>query len=157
MGDADRSPGPRAARWLARARAAPLSTRDPAAPPAGRDHRVMVIEDNDAIREGFRLVLLDGGYEVTAFASGRRAFEHLRSGQALPGLILLDLLMPEMDGYQFRSEQSADRRLARIPTILVTAGAPARPIDVTRVLRKPIDLDVLLETVRLELERPPWQ
>ena len=121
---------------------------------AGTTRHVMVIEDNDAIREGFRLALADAGWEVTVFADGRKALEHLRSGGPLPGLILLDLMMPEMDGRQFRREQKAEPALAEIPTLFVTAARSTVPIEGARVLRKPIDLDVLLEIVALELARP---
>lgn len=112
--------------------------------------RVMVIDDDDAIRSEFAAALADAGCKVTTFSSARQALAYLRSGAPLPGIILLDLMMPDMNGYQFRQEQNSDPALAHIPIVVVTAANEPRHMEGARVLRKPIDLDVLLEVLELE-------
>jgi len=65
----------------------------------------------------------------------------------LPRLIVLDLLMPTMDGWEFRLRQKKDPRIAGIPVVVVSASSAARPIDADSILRKPVDIDRFLETV----------
>jgi CheY-like chemotaxis protein len=86
---------------------------------------------------------------VTAVGNGREALEHLRSGAPLPDLILLDLLMPEMDGYQFREEQERDPALAGIPIVVVSAVGKPKDVRARKVLRKPLALETLLEALGL--------
>ena len=115
---------------------------------AGRKlRRVMVVDDEQPIREALTQSLEDAGCEVVGAANGREALAALRSGAPLPSLIFLDLRMPEMDGYAFRDEQKADPALAGIPVVVITALGKTPPLDARRVLHKPIALDVLLETL----------
>ena len=87
------------------------------------------------------------GYLVESFANGREALEHLRAADVLPALIILDLFMPVMDGWQFLAEMRSDAKLSqsRIPVIVVTAFNAK--VDADAVIRKPIDLVRLLQTV----------
>jgi CheY-like chemotaxis protein len=110
--------------------------------------QVMVVEDDDDIRETVAAILIDEKYAVTAYRNGHLAFDALQGGER-PGLILLDLMMPVMDGWEFRKIQLADPALASIPVVLVTAAGMerVRRDQFTEVLRKPLKLEQILNTV----------
>ena len=88
------------------------------------------------------------GFQVELAANGRQALDRLTAGMH-PCVILLDLMMPVMDGWQFRREQVRDRELADIPVIVVSAAGRERiaEIDANAYLTKPVDLEQLLERV----------
>lgn len=113
---------------------------------------VLLIEDDLDIREALTELLRFEGYAVETAENGKEALEYLRSQSELPGLILLDMMMPIMDGSQFRREQKADKRLADIPTIVMSADnrVPSQypEIEPTGHLRKPINIEQLFETVK---------
>jgi CheY-like chemotaxis protein len=111
-------------------------------------HLVMVVDDDDDIRETLAGLLEDEGYAVAAFPSGRDALNALRSGVG-PQVILLDLMMPVMDGTEFRREQLADPALAAIPVILITAAGLERVAraEFSEVLRKPLKIDHVLDLI----------
>jgi len=109
---------------------------------------ILVVDDDDELRDTLSEVLGQEGYEVLAAAGGEEALAHLRAG-ARPQLILLDLMMPNMSGWQMREQQLAEPSLAKIPVVVMTAigtvdGMP--PGD--EVLLKPVRLEALLKTVR---------
>jgi CheY-like chemotaxis protein len=127
--------------------------------PAGRatPRRIMVIDDDVETREALSGALTDVGCEVSTFADGARALAHLRSDAPLPGLILLDLMMPGIDGYQFREEQKKDPYLDAIPVVVLTAaGLPVR-VDAAKLLFKPINLDVLMGVLEVSPALPPFR
>jgi len=103
-----------------------------------------VVDDDASIRESLGDYLQDEGYLVTTAADGAEALRVLRAGSA-PSVILLDLIMPDMSGWQFRIEQRKDSNLAHIPVIAFSAnGSPeARAIDAAVFLPKPLDLSAL--------------
>src|SRR5579885_2962773 len=108
--------------------------------------RILLVEDAEEIRETMAELLTDEGYEVSCAANGRDALAKLDNGDPLPAVILLDLMMPEMDGYQFRAAQQQNERLANIPVLLMTAGvdatAKARELGARGCLKKPFaDID----------------
>jgi CheY-like chemotaxis protein len=113
-------------------------------------HLVLVVEDHESTREAFALLLSSVGYRVATAPDGRQALEHLRHGER-PCLILLDLMMPGMDGWQFREEQRRDEQLADIPVIVCSAAGNLREragrLQAASYLDKPIDPDLLLTTV----------
>jgi CheY-like chemotaxis protein len=112
--------------------------------------RILVVEDDLAIVDSLAEVLTDEGFEVATVENGRAALAHLEANP-LPGVILLDLMMPEMDGYEFRRQQLARPPLAAIPTIVMTAGLIDARIEAMQVdgwLRKPVHLDALLAGIR---------
>jgi CheY-like chemotaxis protein len=109
---------------------------------------VMVVDDDTDIRETLTELLVEEGYVVTAFGNGRLALDALRAGQR-PGVILLDLMMPVMDGWEFRRAQLADPTLDEIPVVLITAVGTQRirSEEFSQVLRKPLRLDRVLDAV----------
>ncbi len=115
---------------------------------------ILLIEDDADIRGMISQLLELEGYRVEVCSNGADALEVLRDSEAAdkPGLILLDLMMPVMNGWQFRAEQARDPELEEIPVVVmsgdgrVTDRAP--PVRAASFLKKPVDLDVLLETIR---------
>lgn len=109
---------------------------------------VVVVDDDIDIREALSEALEDCGYSVLSAANGVEGLELLRS-RDVPRVILLDLMMPLMDGYRFRAQQREDPALAAIPVVVITAGASVRndELDAVAVLRKPLDLSKLLTTI----------
>jgi CheY-like chemotaxis protein len=116
-----------------------------------RDDQVLVVDDDHDILEILKLVLSDYGYSVRSASNGREALELLRGGP-LPSLIILDLMMPEMNGWAFREQQLREsKEIARIPVVVLSADfrslQKALPPGVKEALRKPVDLDTLLNVV----------
>lgn len=109
---------------------------------------ILVVDDDIDVRETLGEVLADAGYDARLFESGRAALEFLRDGGD-PSLILLDMMMPEMSGWQFREEQLKDERLREIPVVVITASrAAAEAIGGTHeVLFKPVALCDLVDAV----------
>lgn len=109
---------------------------------------ILVIDDDKEIRESLLDVLTDEGYIVICAENGREAMDYLNSGNKLPRLVFLDLMMPVLDGRGFRKEQMDTPLLSNIPTILFSANGQldkkAFDIGMTDFLKKPIDLDELL-------------
>jgi CheY-like chemotaxis protein len=111
-------------------------------------HRPIVVVDDDTdVREALGEVLAEEGYPTRLFDSGRAALEYLRTGSH-PALILLDLMMPEMSGWQFREEQLRDERLRDIPVLVITASRfGGSSIQAGEVLFKPVGLGELVDAV----------
>jgi len=116
-----------------------------------RDPQVLVVDDDPDIVDALIDVLEDHGFRAQAAVNGAEALEKLRSSEELPRVILLDLMMPVMDGYGFRAAQQADERLAAIPVIVLSAHAnveqAAAQMRAAGCLRKPVQLQALLTTV----------
>ena len=111
---------------------------------------IMLVEDDDEARGLFAEILETEGFNVIGFSNGRDALEHLRKA-ALPCLMILDVQMPVMNGAELRSAMLQDRRLAKIPAVIVSAFAqPANTanLSLAKVLRKPVDVAALLNVVR---------
>jgi CheY-like chemotaxis protein len=114
------------------------------------DKHVLVVEDDPDMLYTFIDVLQGAGYTVTGAIHGRDALDKLSTGLR-PCLILLDLMMPVMTGWEMYEHLAADPELAAIPVVFASAaGAPPEENGSTRpaaYLTKPIQLHVLLETV----------
>jgi len=120
-----------------------MTPERPAAP-------ILIVEDNAEVREGLVALLESEGYRVAEAADGVTALRLLRRGEVQPCLIVLDLRMPRMDGWDFRAEQSSDRRLASIPVVVVSAdplASQAARLGAAAVVPKPADPDRFLELV----------
>src|SRR5216684_2351169 len=86
---------------------------------------VLIVEDDDDLRDMMAQLLTIEGFRAVAVANGREALEHLQSAEK-PDVILLDLMMPVMDGWEFRRRQKADPDLAQVPVIVLSAMDPSR-------------------------------
>ncbi len=111
---------------------------------------VLVVDDDPDICEVTQLTLEAQGYRVLTAGDGTEALALLQRGER-PSLILLDLMMPQMSGAEFRAEQLADPKLARLPVVVLTGDGHA--VDKAQALgleglAKPVDLDTLLGIVR---------
>jgi CheY-like chemotaxis protein len=109
---------------------------------------VFVVEDDVDTRDMMGRFLELEGFTVEVAANGKQALERLNAG-VHPCVILLDLMMPVMDGWQFRSHQIRDASLASIPVIVVSAAGKDRigDIEANAYLSKPVDLEQLLAQV----------
>ena len=108
---------------------------------------VLIVEDDADLRDMMAQLLTLEGFNAATVANGREALEYLRN-VARPDVILLDLMMPVMDGWQFRREQKLDPAIANIPLIVITATGK-RPvlIDADELVMKPLDLGRLFEAI----------
>ena len=117
---------------------------------------ILLVDDDLNIRMVLAEILEDEGYNVASAANGLEALRYLRQQQELPCLILLDLMMPGMNGWDFRQEQQQDPQIAGIPVVVISADSSlpqkAASLAVTAYLQKPIDLDRLLATVSQHCE-----
>lgn len=110
-------------------------------------HTVLVVEDEEELREMMRDALEMNGYTVVTADEGQAALDALERIEKVC-LVLLDLLMPGMSGWEFFEKMRARPELASVP-VVVHSSAPSRaPAGVTRVLQKPMDLERLLLVVR---------
>jgi CheY-like chemotaxis protein len=111
---------------------------------------VLVVEDDPELLLSLSEVIESEGYGVSCARHGLEALGRLRGG-VHPSVILLDLMMPIMNGWQFRYEQRQDSDLAKIPTVVVSAKTDSQQhaawLEADDYISKPIDLNVLLRTV----------
>jgi DNA-binding response OmpR family regulator len=110
---------------------------------------VLIVEDERDIRESVAEALTDEGYEVVGAADGAEALEKMH--QCHPALVLLDLMMPRMNGWQFRIAQRNDPESAGIPVIVLSALGRVSDIEAADFLQKPFDLERLLSAVRAQV------
>lgn len=109
--------------------------------------RVLIVEDDESIRETLRLALEFNGCDVFTAENGRKGVDLLHR-IARPCLILLDLMMPVMNGWGFVDTVGQDPALASIPIVVVTAyGEGAKPIKAREIISKPIELDAFFNVV----------
>lgn len=124
-------------------------SREPSRHVTARDKSILLVEDNDDIRDTLEEILIQEGFQVATATNGLEALDVL-AHDPLPCLILLDLRMPVMDGVSFRLHQLRDPRIREVPVVVLTAAnedhREAALLGACGHLRKPIDLDVLLET-----------
>ena len=111
--------------------------------------RLLVVDDDAELCESMVDALTDAGYEPVTAGDGLRAMMLSRDGQA-PRLILLDLMMPDMNGWQFREQQLRDQQTKDIPVVVMTASRDLRrhPVQADAFLFKPFTLDDLLQQVQ---------
>jgi len=112
---------------------------------------ILIVEDDADSRQLLSDFLNRSGYSTIAAANGREAIERLDDAPSLC-LILLDLMMPVMSGWQFRTFQRTHRRFSNVPVVVLTAVPQASTegewLGTAGVLSKPVDLPELLATVR---------
>jgi CheY-like chemotaxis protein len=119
---------------------------------------VLVVDDDSSIRRLLVLTLLRQGYQTLEACNGREALATMRA--ATPDLVIMDLVMPQVSGWDVLIERAADPSLLRIPMIVVTASntqkarADVLQKQVCAVIAKPFDIDTVLKTVTDYLENP---
>jgi CheY-like chemotaxis protein len=140
---------------------APAGRQDNAAPrprarPARRRGRILVVDDDRDLRELLAAVLNSAGYEVLTAENGAAALSVLRT--VLPDLIILDLMMPVMNGWQFREAQSALPDYAPIPVVCLSGHHAARhqatALGISVCVVKPFEIDDLLAAVNRFFPEP---
>src|SRR6266496_5352447 len=113
---------------------------------------ILVVDDDPAIRQLLSEILQDEGYPVASAANGAEALTYLRHNLNQPCLVLLDLNMPVMSGWEFRVRQVQDPNIAAIPVVVISAMRSVEldiaTLGIREYLAKPIDFDALLGTVQ---------
>ena len=112
-----------------------------------RSGRVLVVDDDALIRDTLATALGDEGYAVRVAPDGRAALDTM--GHWRPDVIVLDLMMPVMDGWEFLEQQSRDDALIHIPVIVVTATHPRHPLKAKAVLKKPLQFDSCFDSSKI--------
>jgi len=120
-------------------------------------HCVLVVDDDATIRRLLVVTLQRQGYQTLEACNGRQALASMRAES--PDIVIMDLVMPEVSGWEVLRERAADPSLLRIPMIIVTAiGTHKARVDVleqvSAVIAKPFDLDTVLTTLTQCLENP---
>jgi CheY-like chemotaxis protein len=118
---------------------------------SGCERTVLIVEDDADIRGAIAEVLTDGNYRALEASNGADALDELRAAAPHPCVILLDVMMPVMDGKEFRSVQRDDEALREIPVVVLSAHDDAtvlaEQMEAAGFLKKPVDLVTLLQTV----------
>jgi CheY-like chemotaxis protein len=109
---------------------------------------ILIVDDDDDLRETLQILLEASGFSVSVAPNGRAALDRIHAGPP-PSLILLDLMMPEMNGWQFLEHARDDASLASIPIVIMTAHRSREPSTVPPedVLHKPFDAPKLFATI----------
>jgi signal transduction histidine kinase len=124
----------------------------------GDEPRILIVEDDRAIREPLSVLLRGEGYRVSLAENGQEALRKLRT-EPSPDIIVLDLRMPVMDGWEFRAIQQQDPVLGLIPVVAISADGSAQAVTMSAdaYLRKPLDPSDLLQTIEGILREQEWQ
>jgi CheY-like chemotaxis protein len=110
-------------------------------------HTVLIVEDEEDLREMMREALESKGYSVVTAAEGQAALDRIAQIEQLC-LVLLDLVMPGMNGWDFYEHVRQRSDLASIPVVVYSSAPRGAPQGVTRALRKPLAFDQLLAVVQ---------
>ena len=113
--------------------------------------KILIVDDEEDLRDSLVDFFQDEGFEVSTAANGREALERL-SDADLPCVMILDLLMPVLDGNQVYSEMQRDPRFSKVPVIVSTSD-PSRAPPGLLIMKKPVNLPRLLDTVRQHCPR----
>ncbi|MGH7915905.1 MAG: response regulator [Candidatus Binataceae bacterium] len=108
---------------------------------------ILVVDDDSDVRESVTDLLELYGYRVIAACDGRSALVQLKDAAPPPSLILLDLVMPVLDGWSFLKRARRNRRLAGVPIVIITGENTSEVPGATAVLRKPVAPEALLARV----------
>lgn len=119
--------------------------------------RILVIDDEPEILELIRIILEGGGHQVQTCCTGRKAWDSIVEAKA--DLVVLDVMLPGVDGYSLQSQMFQDKRSQNTPVIILTALEPAKTLfdkspNVIAFLAKPFRAEELMDKVRLALSAP---
>ncbi len=113
--------------------------------------RILVMDDDESTCTLLQELLEDEGYQVVCVDCGREALAYLETTDVLPNVILLDLLMPEMDGADFRRAQHRQPRLATIPVVVMSVSRTLTVSSIdppaTAAIAKPFSVDELVMVI----------
>lgn len=111
-------------------------------------NNILVIDDDDGIREALKAALEYEGYVVSTAENGQIALDLINKGQK-PCFIVLDLMMPVMDGWTFAAKLAEDPKLSQIPFVVVSAfDDKAQNLQAKNIFKKPVNLKVLSDVIK---------
>jgi CheY-like chemotaxis protein len=114
--------------------------------------KILLVDDSVDHQELLTMLFEEEGFDLKCASNGKEALELLRSMPELPAFILLDMMMPIMDGYTFRENQIKNPRLASIPVVVMTADnsvvAKSKDLGVAEFINKPANIEDLLEAAK---------
>jgi DNA-binding response OmpR family regulator len=120
---------------------------------------ILVVEDDETIRESIVELMMEEGFEVAAAENGSAGIAYLRNAGKLPDLILLDLMMPVMDGFEFCTVKNREPHWAAIPTVVMSADGHVvekkLKTGASDYIQKPLDIDDLIARVTQFLPATP--
>jgi CheY-like chemotaxis protein len=116
--------------------------------PSSTSHNrsILVVDDDVAATDSLVDILTAEGYSVATAKNGKEGLKQLRASPH-PRLIILDLFMPEMDGWEFRREQLKDGKLRDIPVVVMTGASVYAGIDANVIVHKPLDVERFISLV----------
>ena len=123
-----------------------MPSRKIQAVPSSHQRSILIVDDDVAATDSLTEILTGEGYTVATAKNGREALTHLRR-TPLPRLIILDLFMPEMDGWEFRREQLKDAKLRDVPVVVMTGASVYAGIDANVIVHKPLDVERFISLV----------
>lgn len=109
--------------------------------------KILLVDDDVDSTEALAELLSREGYSVACAENGREALDYLARSKP-PCLIILDLMMPVMSGWEFRQHQTNDPKLKSLPVVIVSASGPMKGLKANAVLQKPVDFRRLMNVVR---------
>jgi CheY-like chemotaxis protein len=112
-----------------------------------KERAVLLVEDDLDLRDAMADVLVDAGFRVAVAGNGVEALTYLRSTSERPAVIVLDLMMPVMDGWEFRAEQLGDPALKEIPVIVLSAHGGHNDLGGATQITKPVAMAVLIAVI----------
>jgi len=119
-----------------------------------KEKTILVVDDDDAIREALTDVLSLEGYSVVTAANGEEGIRRMK--ETHPDLILLDVRMPVMDGWEFKKEMDADAEFAATPVLVFCAfSGPPPGLNVQGIIPKPISIKIILDSIRHHIKDRP--
>jgi CheY-like chemotaxis protein len=122
--------------------------------------KVLIVDDERLFIYPLKDVIESAGFEVESAMSGKEALEKIRKSP--PDIVVLDLMMPEMNGFEVAREIKGDERFTHIPIVMLTGfiseeAAESHMADIDEILTKPITSGKLLTTIRKHLSNPPQE
>ena len=112
-----------------------------------KKQEILLVDDDVDSTEALAELLSREGYAVACAENGREALDYLAHSNP-PCLIILDLMMPVMSGWEFRQLQTSDPKLKSLPVVIVSATGPTKGMHANAVLQKPVDFRRLMHVVR---------